>query len=257
MAKGKRKFNEFNWINVVTPELEHSASFFQSVLGWTYADGVPGGRLILVDGQPAGALMDQAHFPSGSAAEIGVMIKVQSADAAVDRINASGGSAKPAFDVMQNGRMAMCTDPNGAVFAVWQPLSKDGAQCDSHAPGAPTWFELLTSDPERAVAFYTQAFGWKAVTDQPAPGMTYTIFQNDGVGIAGAMRFLPDQLGKIPPHWGTYFTVKDTDETVRRAQELGAELCVPPHDIPKVGRFALMKSPQGVPFHVMQYAPQQ
>ena len=34
MAKGKRKFNEFNWINVVSPEIDRSAAFFQSVLGW-------------------------------------------------------------------------------------------------------------------------------------------------------------------------------------------------------------------------------
>jgi hypothetical protein len=254
MAKGKRRFHDFNWINVMTPELDRAASFFKTVLGWTYAEAGPGRRQILVDGLEAGALFDLTACPPGLQPSIGVLIKVESADAMVARVNALGGHAEPAIDVAQRGRMAKCQDPNGGVFSVWQPLSKDGAECDSHAHGAPTWFETLTTDVDRAVAFYTQLFGWQALVEKPAPDMTYTVFQLGGEPIAGAMRFAPDKMGGIPPHWATYFAVNDTDDTVRIAKENGATLCVGPHDIPKVGRFALMKSPQGVPFHVLQYA---
>lgn len=258
MTRGKRRYGDFCWINLMTPELESAASFFQKLFGWTYAEGIPGGRLIMVDGKAAGALMDLAKCMPGAQAEIGVMIKVEDADAMVARVNALGGRAEPAFDAMGNGRMVMCTDPTGASFDLWQPLSKEGTDCDSEAHGAPTWFELLTDDPERAVRFYAELFGWQAVADEPAPGMTYTILKHGGAAIAGAMRFLPDKMGaiaKIPPHWGTYFAVRNTDDTVRQAKEQGAEICVAPHDIPGVGRFSLMKSPQGVPFHVIQFLP--
>lgn len=252
MAKGKRRFHDFNWINVMTTEADRAASFFTSVLGWTYADEAPCVKVILVDGLPAGGLIDLAVCPPGLTTSIGVMIKVESAEAAVARVNALGGEAEPVFD-MPDGRMSACKDPCGGVFHVWQPLTKDGAECDSHAHGAPTWFETLTTDVDRAVRFYTELFGWQAAVEEPAPGMTYTVFKHGDVPIAGAMRFAPDKMGGIPPHWATYFAVDSADEAVRLAKQHGATICLGPQDIPKVGRFALMKSPQGVPFHVLQY----
>ena len=72
--------------------------------------------------------------------------------------------------------------------------------------------------------------------------------------IAGMM---PVPYPGMTPHWGTYFTVKDTDETARVAQELGGELFVPPMDIPGIGRFSGILSPQGVRFFAIQYLPRQ
>lgn len=255
MATGTRRVHDFCWVNVMTPHLDDAASFFKRILGWSYGELIPGGHVIQVDGLAAGALMDLAQCPPGIPPVIGVMIKVENADATVARVNALGGSAEPVIDVMGNGRMASCTDPTGAIFNIWQPLTKDGAECEPCAHGAPTWFELQTTDPESAVRFYTELFGWTAETEHPAPGMTYTVFQLDGVQIAGAMRLMPEMLGKVPSHWGTYFTVRGTDEAVQLAQQSNGKLCFGPHDIPNVGRFALLKSPQGVSFHVLQRAP--
>lgn len=255
MAIGKRRFHDFCWINVMTPQLGQAASFFQQVLGWKYGEGIPGGHVIQVEGLAAGALMDLAQCPPGIPPVIGVMIKVENADDMVARVIHLGGTAEPVWDVQGNGRMASCTDPTGAIFNIWQPLAKDGAECDACVHGAPTWFELLTTDSERAAKFYSELFGWAATTEQPAPGTTYTVFAHGGVPIAGAMCLQSEMLGKIPPHWGTYFTVRGADETVQLAQSLDAELCFGPHDIPRVGRFALLKSPQGVSFHVLQHTP--
>ena len=55
-------------------------------------------------------------------------------------------------------------------------------------------------------------------------------------------------------HRRTYFTVDDADEAVRRATALGATLLMGPQDIPGVGRFAGLLSPQGVMFHVIRYS---
>jgi predicted enzyme related to lactoylglutathione lyase len=252
--KGTRKNHDFCWINLMTPELVPAAGFFQRVFGWQFADGIPGGYVIQVNGLGAGALMDIETCPPGYPPSIGVMVKVENAEATVARVNALGGRAESAFDVRGNGRMATCTDPNGGVFNVWQPLAKDGAECDTLAHGAPTWFETQTTDLDRAVEFYADLFGWTPRTEHPAPGMTYTVFHLGDAPIAGAMALFPDKLGEVPSHWGTYFTVANADETVRLATSLGASLCVPPHDIPNVGRFALMKSPQGVAFHILEHA---
>jgi len=250
---GKRKLHEVCWINVVTTELDKAEKFFGQLLGWTYADGVLGGHSIQVGGLPAGALMDQAVCPPEVPVSIGIMIKVANAEETVAQVIALGGRAEPVFDVMENGCLANCTDPNGGVFAVWQPLSKDGAECDTQAPSAPTWFETLTTDLDVAVEFYTKLFGWTGVAQDSIPGMHYTVFEQGGVPVAGAMRLMPDKVGTIRPHWATYFAVTDVDATASKAQALGGALCMGPHDIPRVGRFTLLQSPQGVSFHAIKF----
>ena len=52
--------------------------------------------------------------------------------------------------------------------------------------GAPCWFDLMTSDTDKARAFYTQLFGWEAEDPQPELG-AYFNFTKDGVRIAGCM----------------------------------------------------------------------
>ena len=253
MTTGSRKPNDFCWINLMSPQGEKGRTFFASLFGWAYDDmGLPGGQLIMVDGHPIGAFMDLdvVQMPP-TPPVIGAMIKATNADEMAAKVKANGGTAA-VHDVGTNGRMGMCTDPNGAIFALWQPLSKDGATGDSHAHGAATWFETLTTDTARAKTFYTQVFGWTS-EDQAMPNMTYTTFKLDGVPIAGAMAITKD-MGPMPAHWGVYFAVKDADAIAERATELGGAVCMPPMDIQGVGRFAMLRSPQGVNFYVITYA---
>lgn len=148
--------------------------------------------------------------------------------------------------------MSVCHDPNGAEFDVWEPRKMPGTDIDSRLHGAPSWFETLTSDVERAVTFYFALFGWTPQA-QPMPGFTYTAFKLGTEHVAGAMPILP-RMEPMQPHWATYFTVDDADRAARRTVELGAQLCVPVVDIQNVGRFCGITSPQGVTFYALQYA---
>jgi hypothetical protein len=56
----------------------------------------------------------------------------------------------------------------------------------------------------------------------------------------------------IPPHWMIYFAVADCDVMSEKATSLGGQVCVPPTDIPKIGRFAVITDPQGAVFSIMQ-----
>lgn len=85
------------------------------------------------------------------------------------------------------------------------------------------------------------------------PGFSYTTFKMAGADVAGLMPVLP-HMGKVRPHWGTYFAVKNVDKTWLEAVKLGARLCVPVREIPGVGRFCGITSPQGVTFYVITYA---
>lgn len=255
MTMGARAIGEFCWINMLTPQPAEARAFFGALLGWTFVE-MPGaiGHTIVVGDRDVGGLFDRdsPQTPKGARAHIGVMVKVQSADAAAEKVKALGGQARAPFDVMQAGRMAVCFDPNGAAFDVWEPKRLRGTEVDSAVHGAPGWFETLTTDVERATRFYAALFGWKPeLTD--APGLRYTSFKQGESDVAGLMQ-LRAEMGASAPHWGTYFTVKDVDETARTAVALGATQCVAAQDIPGVGRFCGLTSPQGVAFYAITWA---
>jgi predicted enzyme related to lactoylglutathione lyase len=257
MATALRKAGEFCWINILTPRPAEAMEFFTAVLGWTYFE-IPGvGHGIRVGGRDIGGLFDLngPTTPPGLPPCMGVMVKVDSADAVCEKVAALGGTARPAFDVGGQGRMTVCFDPNGAQFDVWEPKAMPGSDADRSLHGAPSWTENMTTDVPRAATFYAGLFGWTPEA-KPMPGFDYMVFKLDGADVAGMMPIPP---GKefVKPHWGTYFTVDNADEAARKATELGGKLFVPLMDIPGIGRFCGIESPQGVPFYVIRYLPQQ
>ncbi len=238
MPTGTRKTGEFCWINILTPQPQPAREFFAKLLRWTYVP-LPAnmGDRILVDGRDIGGLFDLAspQTPAGTPPHIGVMVKVASADATVEKVKALGGTAMAPFDIMDQGRMAVCFDPNGAAFDIWEPKKGQGMDADGMLHGAPSWFESMTTDVARAAPFYQALFGWTPEAME-MPGFVYTTFKLGATYVAGMMAITPD-MGAIPPHWGTYFTVDDADAAAARATELGAVVCMPPQDVPNVGRF--------------------
>lgn len=60
-----------------------------------------------------------------------------------------------------------------------------------------------------------------------------------------------EEWGEVPPHWMLYFAVDNCDEAAAKAKQLGGEICVPPTDIAKVGRFAVINDPQGGFFSII------
>lgn len=254
MATGTRRPGEFCWINMLTPNPTEARAFFSAVLGWTYTDIAGTGHSIRVDGRDIGGLFDLAgpNTPPGTPPDIGVMVKVESADATGARVTTLGGRALPAFDIMDRGRMAVCFDPNGANFDLWEPGTGQGTDVDPTQQGAPSWFETLTTDVEQAAVFYSDLFGWTAET-MPMPGSAYTTFSLDGTPVAGMMAITP-AMAALQPRWKVYFTVTDADATAREAVARGAKICVPLRDIPGIGRFGGVTSPQGVSFYIMAYA---
>ncbi len=119
-------------------------------------------------------------------------------------------------------------------------------------PGAFSWSELSTPDPQAAVAFYKQLFGW-TIDAMPMGDGQYHVAKIGDSAIAGIMQ-TPPQAGAMPPSWGCYVTVQDVDATVRSCESLGGRVCAPPMDIPGVGRMAVLQDPQGAVINVMAYS---
>ena len=170
-------------------------------------------------------------------------VAVDSADASAEKVKSLGGNimAGP-FDVMDMGRMANAVDPQGASFALWQPLKK--AEFIVGETGTLCWNELMTTDAEGAQKFYMPLFGWTA---KGSP--EYIELHLGDRGIGGILQRLPPG---VPPHWIPYFMVDDTDKFVGDLKSLGGQVYMGPTDIPNVGRFAVVADLQGAAFAVIK-----
>jgi uncharacterized protein len=105
------------------------------------------------------------------------------------------------------------------------------------------WYDLMTTNPVAAPAFYPSVTGWG--TSQWNGPASYTMWTSQGTAIGGVMD-LPDAGG--PPYWLAYISTPNVDETVTQALNLGARILTPASTVPTVGRFAVLSDPQGAAF---------
>jgi predicted enzyme related to lactoylglutathione lyase len=179
------------------------------------------------------------------------------------------------FDVMDAGRMAVFTDPEGAAFCVWQPKNHRGAQVVNEA-GSLNFNGLGTRDVEGAKAFYGSVFGWTTLGLDGGAGMWTLPGYGDhleldnpdirkNMAAAGApdgfedvvatINPIPDDEPDVPAHWSVTFAVDDTDATAAKAAELGGTVIVPPFDAPWV-RMTVITDPQGATFIASKFVPE-
>jgi predicted enzyme related to lactoylglutathione lyase len=241
-----------SWIDIGT-DVEAAKRFYTGLFGWDAQDAGPveetgGYGFFLKNGKMvAGYGPQQSPGPPFWS----TYVSVSDADETAGKVKAYGGQVlMDPMDVMAAGRMAVFQDPTGAFFSVWQPGEHKGAQLVNE-PGTLSWNELNTRDVDAAKRFYSAVFGWNCETMEMGP-ITYTEIKLDGSPTAGMtdMRNVPDE---VPPHWLVYFAVDDTDATVKKAQELGGSVLVPPMDIPP-GRFAVVADDNGAHFAVIKMA---
>ena len=113
------------------------------------------------------------------------------------------------------------------------------------ANGAFCWNELATTDLDAAQNFYKALLGWE-IKEGTAPGggMVYNEIVVGGQHVGGIYKMGPE-FGPAPTHWMAYVAVDDVDAKARQVWELGGKVCVPPTDIPNVGRFCVVNDPTG------------
>lgn len=245
-----------NWVDLQTTDQNAAKAFYAGLFGWEYedvpmAEGGPVYSMARLGGNDVAAIAAQSPdlAAAGAPPMWNTYIAVDSVDAAVAKVNESGGQIlMQPFDVMEAGRMAVVTDPSGAAVCLWEAKDHQGAALVNE-PGALTWNELITGDPA-AIGFYERLLGLKP-SAMDYGGMPYTTFDVDGEMIAGSMA--PPMEG-IPSHWHVYFATGDADATAERAKSLGGSVMQAPFDTP-AGRIAVLADPQGAVFSVIKTAP--
>ena len=115
-------------------------------------------------------------------------------------------------------------------------------------PSRFVWYELMTSDPAAARAFYGQVVGWQ-MSDSGMPGMDYTLLSVGDRHVAGLMALPAEACAAgVPPNWSGYLAVDDVDAQAAAVAQAGGQLLRPAEDIPGVGRFAVVADPAGAAF---------
>ena len=181
--------------------------------------------------------------------------------------------ADPA-DRLGLARTALCADPHGALFGLWQPGTIRGAE-SVNVPGAWNFSELRTDDAAASTRFYASVFGWE-VSEVDMGAMKGTMVRLPGYadflerfypgtkqrhidfgappGFTECVAwFLPLTDGEVP-HWSLTFTVADADAIAARARELGGALLVEPFDMPMV-RSTTIRDPAGATFTANAFNP--
>ena len=91
--------------------------------------------------------------------------------------------------------------------------------------------------------FYSAIFGW---VDDPQPiyeNWSYHMQKLNGLEAAAIYQQQADErkLG-VPPHWNTYFSVTNVDESVARVQQAGGSLLFGPMDVFVPGAWLCFKT---------------
>jgi predicted enzyme related to lactoylglutathione lyase len=255
-SQTKHAAGNFCWFELGTSDQNAAKEFYTELFGWSFIDSpLPpemGGvyTTLTKDDKKVGAMYQLGPHTGDVPPYWMLYVAVNSADETVAKVAELGGAALcPPFDVMEHGRMVMFKDPTGATLSVWEPKAHPGAEL-VNAPGSACWGELATTDIKTAGAFYSGLFGWSL--KESSGDMPYTEFSNQGKAIGGMMPLSSQQNQGAPPYWSVYFAVEDCDASAERAKGLGATLCVPPTDIPNVGRFAVIQDPQGAVFSIFK-----
>lgn len=244
----------FSWVDLATTDARAATAFYTSLFGWETEDADAGGGAVYttcrIDGDAVCGLfeMSKEMRATGVPPNWTSYVTVADADAAVARVKQLGGDVvDDAFEVLDAGRMAVLKDPQGAVFAVWQPRARIGAERVNDV-GCLTINELATTDVDAARAFYEAAFGWTTERVDTGPSGPLIVSANNRGSLNGTISAA--QPGE-PPHWRPYFTVDSTEATLGRVGELGGRVLVGPLPLPE-GSIAIVLDPQGAVFALFE-----
>jgi uncharacterized protein len=268
------------WIDTTQPDAEAAVAFYRGLFGWDFEDAMPPGSadryfIARLRGGDVAAVASGAD--GGPARPMwNTYLWTDSADETAAKVSdAGGGVIREPFDVMNAGRMAVLTDPEGASFCAWQAKGHKGAQIVNE-PGSLNFNNLNTRDLQGAKAFYRSVFGWETLDAGAGaamwrlPGYGEFLAQRDPglqerMADSGAPQGFEDVVATLNPisddqpevraHWSVTFAVESADATAARAAKLGGQVLVPPFDAPWV-RMTVIADPQGATFTASKFVPE-
>ncbi|QMU76993.1 VOC family protein [Streptacidiphilus sp. PB12-B1b] len=246
-----------SWVSLLAHDPVAARSFYGPLLGWSF-ERVRAERtyyaVASVQGvQVAGisSLPSRGHFSATWTTFFGVT----DVDAAARRVPERMGTVGVGPMGAWAGRIAIATDPEGAIFGLWQgPV---GPARRLPLLGAPSWIELST-DAFAAALFYGSVLDWAAYEPEHldmAWEHERVVLRVEGRRLA-ALRTADLFASAVPvrPHWHVSFSVDDLEHAIIHALRLGGVLVSEPVSTP-YGRTAALYDPEGAAFSLVSPIP--
>lgn len=238
-------YGMFVWRELMTSDVKGALRFYGELAGWKErpVDRVEGTYHLLLAGErPVAGLM--ALPPAAPPKPLWQsFLSVPDVDEALRVAKAKGGHVAWGPMALEGvGRAATVVDPLGAAFSV---LHADGGDAPGEAglpgPGTFCWEQLHTSDFALSRDFYGALTGWKGTVMPGAP------FEVLGFGARPGEQAA--SLAPVPPGadpgWLTFLVVDALAGARARATRLGATVLAEEVPVPGVGRYAVIRDPQG------------
>lgn len=245
--------NKPAWIDLATTDAGAARDFYSKLFGWDLEvseDPQYGGYATAKVGGQSAAGIGPKQEGDQSPPAWSLYIGTENVDELAKKIQDAGGTVvAPPFDVGDQGRMMVFTDPSGAFISAWQAAGM--SQFSAGIADTFGWAELNARGLERAVTFYETVFGWTHSTSPFGDGEEYTTLAHEGQPIAGALEMNAQIPAETPSYWLIYFNADDVDARYQKAIDLGAREMVAPQDMPG-GRFAIVSDPQGAAFGILK-----
>jgi uncharacterized protein len=122
--------------------------------------------------------------------------------------------------------------------------------------GSWVWYELMTTDPEGAKAFYETVVGWQMTTGHGDTDDYGFLTAPDGNMVGGMLRLTEEMcVHGAKPTWLGYIGVEDVDDMVAAIETKGGKAPMPAREVEMAGRIAMVADPGGAPFYIMTPRP--
>lgn len=224
------------WVDAQLPDVEAGKRFYGELFGWTFEDQPQGTVRALKQGEPVASL---AHKTDGRLPTVWtVSFATPDAEATCRRILAGGGQiVSPPLPFGDLGVTALVTDPEGAVFSLWQGGRTPGFG-RRREPGTFAWVQLYARDTETANTFYGDLFH-------------EALFGPDADPAFGRAPVTDVFAAEMPPHLLVHFAAGDLDAAMAEVARLGGRVQVPPFET-SYGTAAVVTDNQGASFALLR-----
>jgi uncharacterized protein len=166
------------WVDVTAPDPAGAARFYEGLFGWEIEERSAG---YLVARQRGADVAGIGSLVPDSPVAWHTYIRVDSAGEAAAKVTGAGGKVlRDAYETPGIARVALCADPAGAEFRLYEPAGLAGAQAVNEG-GSWNFNELNTTDFDGSTAFYGAVFGWEASPLEFA-GQSFTMWTRPGYG---------------------------------------------------------------------------
>lgn len=244
----------FVWHDLLTDDETSVRSFYGALFDWEFEKQTSDDKryvTIMREGVPIGGIVEIDPVKEGTEySQWMSYLSVPDVDEAAELVQSRGGKLiREPWDLPGRGRVAIVSDPQGALIALLRSDSGDPApgESDDHDW---FWIELFADDPAEAITFYRRLVGYTHDTVTADVGAGYDLLRFNAAPRAGVIK---NPWPQVRPNWLPYIRVKDPAETANRARKLGGSVILTPDESIRKGTVAIIADPSGAAFAVQKW----